>query len=61
MLLDVSLQRQVGLDLTGEAIVDQTRVGAQILLRGAIAVATHVEASFLEARNLDDKEKEIVV
>ena len=56
MLLDVSLQRQVGLDLTGEAIVDQTRVGAQIFLGGAIAVTTHIEASFLEVRDLNDEE-----
>ena len=56
MLLDVSLQRQVGLDLTGEAIVDQTRVGAQIFLGGAIAVATHIEPSLLEVRDLNDEE-----
>ena len=56
MLFDVSLQREVGLDLTGEAIIDQTRVGAQILLRGAIAVATHIEPSLLEVRDLNDEE-----
>ena len=56
MLFGVSLQGEVSLELPGEAIVDQARVGAQILLGGAIAVAAHVEASFLQVRDLHDEE-----